>query len=346
MSRIQQNLIVIDGARGEGGGQIIRTSLALSLITGKQFRICNIRAGREKGGLRNQHLTAVQAAARVGEAEVRGAEVGSRELTFLPGKIKSGDYIFRIGTAGSTMLVLQTILPPLILAESSSRIELEGGTHNTHAPPFDFIANTFVPVLNRMGPHVKVHLKRYGFYPPGGGRVIADITPSAQLNALQLLEEKVNKQIKVRSLIVKLPEHIAEREIKVVKSALCNYSLHSKVEKHENALSPGNVVLIEVENQSLTETISAIGERGLRAEAVAQNAADEALHYLHSDAPVGGHLADQLIIPFALAGSGEFRTNRLTDHTTTNIAVVREFLDVDIQVSEESKGSWRIKFSS
>jgi RNA 3'-terminal phosphate cyclase (ATP) len=339
-------MLVIDGAKGEGGGQIIRTSLALSLITGRDFRIVNIRAGREKGGLRPQHLTSVQAAALIGSAEVKGAEVGSRQLTFRPGKLAPGSYTFRIGTAGSTMLVLQTILPPLMLAEKPSFIEFEGGTHNTHAPPFDFVANTFVPLLQRMGVEIKLQMERYGFYPPGGGRVQAKIIPAPRLAVLNLSEAKQNIHVTVRSLVVKLPEHIGERENNLLKNALSDYPLQTKVETSGNALSPGNVVFVEIANQHFTETVSSIGERGLRAEVVAQAAADEALAYLQSNALVGQHLADQLLLPFALAGGGEFRTNALTEHTTTNIEVIRNFLDINIRVAPAEDNTWRISFGS
>lgn len=156
-------MLTIDGSFGEGGGQIIRSSLALSLITGKAFRVYNVRAGREKPGLKPQHLMSVQAAARVGGAQVDGAAVGSREFSFVPGRVSAGEYHFAIGTAGATMLVLQTVLPPLMIADAPSVITLEGGTHNKHAPPFDFLQKTFLPLINRTGPHVQLELERYGF---------------------------------------------------------------------------------------------------------------------------------------------------------------------------------------
>lgn len=163
-------MLTIDGAYGEGGGQIIRTSLALSLVTGKSFCANNIRANRAKPGLRQQHLTAVKSTAEIGEAIVEGAEVGSREFTFIPGKIKPGDYTFDIGTAGSATLVLQTVLPPLMIASGASMLRLQGGTHNVHAPPFEFLERTFLPLVSRLGPQIVIELVRYGFYPPGGGR--------------------------------------------------------------------------------------------------------------------------------------------------------------------------------
>ncbi len=337
-------MLLIDGAKGEGGGQIMRTSLALSLITGREFRIDNIRAGREKSGLRPQHLMAVQAAARVGNAQLVGAEVGSLQLTFRPSKITPGNYTFRIGTAGSTMLVLQTILPPLMLADQPSFIELEGGTHNTHAPPFDFVHDTFMPILQQMGPSIHLELLRYGFYPRGGGKIRAQITPTAHLKSLSLGEAKINNQVKARALVVNLPNHIGERENNILKQSLREYSVQTSVDASKNALSPGNVVLVQIQNQLFTETVSSIGQRGVSAEVVADAAAREALQYLESAAPVGPHLADQLLIPFALAGSGEFRTSALTDHTTTNIEVIKAFLDLNIRTQAVGDETWLISF--
>src|SRR6476620_518674 len=167
----KSEVITIDGSVGEGGGQIIRNSLALSLVTGQPFRIVNIRAGRKKPGLLRQHLTAVQAANQIGDAAVDGAEMGSGEVVFRPEGIRAGDYRFAIGTAGSTTLVLQTILPALILAGAPSHLTLEGGTHNPLAPPFDFLAQTFLPHLARFGPTVTATLARPGFFPAGGGRL-------------------------------------------------------------------------------------------------------------------------------------------------------------------------------
>lgn len=179
-------MIIIDGSIGEGGGQILRTALALSMVTGQPFRIENIRAGREKPGLLRQHLTAVNAAATICTATVDGAAIGSRELTFTPEKAKPGEYTFSIGSAGSTTLVLQTVLPALLTADGPSSLTLEGGTHNPHAPPIDFLERTFLPLINRMGPTVTVTLERAGFYPAGGGRVVVKIQPAAKLSSVHL----------------------------------------------------------------------------------------------------------------------------------------------------------------
>ena len=172
-------MLTINGSQGEGGGQILRTALAMSLVTGKPFRIVRIRAGRKKPGLLRQHLTAVQAAAQIGQATVEGAAIGSQELTFTPGEIRPGEYRFAVGTAGSATLVLQAVLPALLTAPGLSVLTLEGGTHNPFAPPFDFLHRSYLPLVNRMGPTVEARLERPGFYPAGGGKFVVTVEPAA-----------------------------------------------------------------------------------------------------------------------------------------------------------------------
>jgi RNA 3'-terminal phosphate cyclase (ATP) len=336
-------MLTIDGSFGEGGGQIIRSSLALSLITGKAFRVYNVRAGREKPGLKPQHLMAVKAAAEIGRAQVDGASVGSREFTFIPGEVKTGEYRFSIGTAGATMLVLQTVLPPLMIATEPSVITLEGGTHNKHAPPFDFLQKTFLPLVNSTGPHVQLELERYGFYPPGGGRVNVYIEPRTEARRLEIERRGEVLDVRARALVVKLPESIAERELGVIRKRLKLNDDKLQVESSGNAISPGNVVMIEVRSQHLTELITSVGERGVRAEEVAERAVAEAENYLASGAPVGEHLADQLLIPIALAGGGSYTTGALSLHTTTNIEIIKMFLDVEIKSEQVRDGVWRIE---
>jgi RNA 3'-terminal phosphate cyclase (ATP) len=336
-------MITIDGSFGEGGGQIIRSSCALSLITGKAFRIYNVRARRDKPGLQRQHLTAVNAAAEIGRAKVDGAAVGSSEFTFVPGAISPGEYIFSIGTAGSATLVLQTLLPPLLTASEPSRLTLEGGTHNVHAPPFEFVQKTFVPLINRMGALVSVELERYGFYPPGGGKLQVSIEPGAQWRRLDLPERKSLLGERARALVVNLPQSIAERELGVIREKLGWSDEQLRIETSTNAYSPGNVVTIEIESEQVTEVFTGIGERGVRAEVVAQRAIDEARQYLADGAPVGEHLADQLLIPLALAGEGSYLTGQPSLHTTTNIEVIRKFLNVGITASPVTTQTWKIE---
>ena len=343
-------MLTIDGSQGEGGGQIIRTSLALSLITGRPFRIHNVRARREKPGLQRQHLTAVLAAARIGGAQVEGASLGSSAFTFTPGKVAPGDYSFPIGTAGSTSLVLQTILPPLMIADAPSTLAFEGGTHNVHAPPYEFISKTFLPLINRMGAHVSATLERYGFYPPGGGRFNVRVEPAARgkLAPLRLLTRGRVSARRARALVVKLPPSVGERELAVVRERLGwdeDDGDELRVETSANAHSPGNVLTLEIKSEHLTEVFTGIGERGVRAETVAERAAEEARRYLATDAPVGEHLADQLLIPLALAGGGAYTTGQPSLHTTTNIEVIKMFLDVRIKAKQTEGDVWKIEVS-
>lgn len=325
-------MITIDGSFGEGGGQIVRTALALSLVTGQPFKIENVRAHREQPGLRRQHLTAVNAAAEIGRARISGVAVGARSFSFTPGRVEPGDYTFSIGTAGSTTLVLQTVLPPLMIAAAPSRLTFEGGTHNIKAPPYEFIAEAFLPLINRIGPRIESRLERYGFYPPGGGRFHVTLNPAQSLQRLDLLSRGELQLQRAHALVVKLPRSIADREIEVVREALGWSEDQCEVEVSQNALSPGNVLTIRIVSDHLTEVFTGIGQRGVRAESVAHIAVAEARRYIESGAPVGEHLADQLLIPMALAGGGSFVTGPPSLHTTTNIEVIRKFLDVDIAV--------------
>jgi RNA 3'-terminal phosphate cyclase (ATP) len=336
-------MLIIDGSVGEGGGQIIRSSLALSVVTGTPFRAERVRANREKPGLRQQHLTAVNAAAKIGQGQVEGAAVGATQFTFIPGAVTPGDYTFSVGTAGSATLVLQTVLPPLMIAAGPSVLRFEGGTHNVHAPPYDFLERTFLPLVSRMGPDILIELGRYGFYPPGGGRFDVFIEPTAKLRRLDLPKRGKIRELRARALVVNLPASMADRELTVVKAkmGLSDEELYPEIS--DNAISRGTAVMIEIESEHLTEVFTRIGERGVRAEVIAEKAADEALSYLEKKAPVGEHLADQLLIPLALAGGGSFATGPLSLHTMTNIEIIKKFLDVDISVTRSKDGNFVIE---
>lgn len=340
------SLLTIDGSHGEGGGQILRTALALSLVTGTPFRLVNIRAGRSKPGLMRQHLTAVQAAARIGQATVEGAFIGSREIAFYPNAVQAGEYAFAIGTAGSATLVLQTILPALLTAKQPSTLVLEGGTHNPYAPPFDFLQRSFLPLLNRMGATVETTLERYGFYPAGGGKFTVHITPTAQLQPLTLVERGAAVQRAARALITaSLERSIAERELAIVQSKLSWHNDAFTVEEVRNSPGPGNILFLEIEHDNVTEICTGFGEHGVWAEKVAERAVRYARQYLASPAPVGVYLADQLLLPLALAGSGCFRTVALSSHTHTNMDIIRHFLSVPI-ATEKEEHSWMVRIGA
>ncbi len=338
-------MIVIDGSKGEGGGQILRTSLGLSLLTGQSFRIEKIRAGREKPGLMRQHLTAVSAAVEVSDAAVAGDAIGSQELTFEPGPATHGRYEFAVGTAGSATLVLQTLLPALIVAKGPSQLTLKGGTHNPWSPPFDFLANVFLPLLNRMGACVKAKLVKPGFYPAGGGEFTIEIEPAADgLQPLTLLERGEIVSRRARAVVAGLPDHIAERELKVVEKKLGWTGELLTIERVRDSDGPGNIVMLESVSRNVTEIFTAFGEKDVRAEAVGARAVEEAREYLAAGVPVGLHLADQLLVPMVLAG-GKFRTTAPTRHTTTNIEAIRRFVDVDITAAHatEDGKDWEIE---
>jgi RNA 3'-terminal phosphate cyclase (ATP) len=327
-------VIEIDGSEGEGGGQILRSALALSMCTGQPFRILGIRAKRDRPGLLRQHLTAVRAATEISDAEVVGDEVGSQELAFRPRAVKPGNYGFAIGTAGSCTLVLQTVLPGLMAAAGRSTVRISGGTHNKAAPPVDFLARAFLPLLARMGPRVSVELVRHGFHPRGGGEILATIEP-APLRPLELLARGERRRESAEAYVAAVPMHVAERELEVAGRMLNWAPERRHVRGLPNDVGPGNVLTLTVEHEHVTEVFTGFGERGVSAEQVARGAADEVRGYLASTAAVGCHLADQLLLPMALAGRGAFTTLGITPHFRSQVAVIGRFGGAAITTSEQ-----------
>lgn len=328
---------------GEGGGQVLRTTLGLSLVTGTPVRIENIRARRDKPGLRPQHSTCVTAAARVGAAHVVGNAVGSRTLEFEPSGVHPGVHHFDIGTAGASCLVLQTILPALMLADAPSRVVIEGGTYNTRAASVGFLEKTFLPVLARFGPTVSMRVERHGFYPAGGGRVVFEIQPVEALTPFELLARGEKRDVKARAIVARLPRHVAEREAEGMSKALSLGAGDVDIVELTDTRGPGNAVEIEIVHEHVTEVVTEHGRRGLPAERVAALAVHEAREYLDSDAPVGPHLADQLLIPCALAKGGTFRTLAPTLHSTTNAEVIQLLLGTTFRFETEPSGTCRVE---
>lgn len=328
-------MIEIDGSFGEGGGQILRSSLSLSLITQTPFRITNIRANRRKPGLMRQHLTAVKAAARVGNARVEGAELGSSEVVFEPDAVQPGRYEFAVGTAGSTVLVMQTVLPPLLTCDQTSQVAVEGGTHNMKAPIYEFLDRTFRPQMARLGAEAQFRLEQHGFYPAGGGRLSAAVTaPLDRSKRLELMERGEVREVRAIAVLAHLPEHIAERELDTLEELL-GRPVTRTIEQVEASRSPGNALVVEVESEALTETFTVIGTKGLPAEQVAQRAAKAVEAYLAGGAPVGPYLADQLLVPMAVCGGGRFRAGEATLHTRTQLELIPRFVDVELRLEED-----------
>ncbi len=348
--------VLIDGSHGEGGGQILRTSLALSIITGKPLEMRNIRAGRAKPGLRRQHLTCVQAAAALCNAEVAGASVGSKHLVFTPRERTAETTLaFDIGTAGSTTLVVQTILIPAIVGGTALTFSVAGGTHNPMAPPFDFLDRVFAPQLRAMGATVTLTLDKYGFVagPPidrpegrrgredkrrdprafydaelaDRGKLTVVVEPS-RLTRIEIVDTPEVTAHHATAIVARLPTHVASRELEVVRERLG----WSECEVRELTGGPANLLMLEVERDNCRELVTVHGEKGLRAETVASRACDELERFLAAGVPVGEHLADQLLLPMAVAGGGRYRCATPSLHATTNIDTIGKFLDVPIRI--------------
>jgi RNA 3'-terminal phosphate cyclase (ATP) len=335
-------MIVIDGSEGEGGGQVLRNACALSLVTAQPFRITNIRGRRERPGLMRQHLTAIEAACALGGANCEGLAIGASEIIFRPGRIVAGDYHFAIGTAGSTGLVLQTILMPLLGADGPSRLILEGGTHNMAAPPFDFIARTFLPIVNLMGPRVEARLIRHGFFPRGGGRIEVDIAP-APLAPIDCVARGGRLRVSATSLVAGLPFDIAKRELETVRKLLDWPEEAFTVRQLPDELGPGNALLLEAEFEHVTEILTGFGKLGVSAEALARTAARRMAGYLASPAFAGPYLADQLLLPFALAGGGVFTTVKPSQHARTAADVIALFTGQRFTFEQQGDGTHLVR---
>ncbi|HXE39677.1 MAG TPA: RNA 3'-terminal phosphate cyclase [Azonexus sp.] len=336
-------MVELDGAQGEGGGQILRTALSLSMITGRPFRIERIRSRRSRPGLLRQHLTAVQAAAEICGAEVSGAELGALDLSFKPGRIRGGDYRFAIGTAGSCTLVLQTIVPALWFADGASSVLIAGGTHNPTAPPADFLIRCWLPLLRGMGVDMEIELLRHGFYPAGGGEIRVGVRPVGDWQGLDLEARGALREARATAVVAGLSADIAHRELERVAAQLGGIEREMRV--LPAAQGPGNVVLVEMAYERVTEVFVGFGEKGVPAESVADGAARAARRFNQGAAAVGEFLADQLLLPMALAGKGCFTTGQLSSHLKTNVEVIERFLDVRFQI-DEGPGSARVSLSA
>ena len=327
-------MITIDGSEGEGGGQVLRYAAALSLITGEPFTIENIRGGRQKPGLMRQHVTALEAASAIGNAEVSGLSVGSDALTFRPGSVTPGDYHFAVGTAGSTGLVLQAVLVPLMQAEARSRVVIEGGTHAMAAPPFEFIAHTLLPVIEKMGPRVSAKLERHGFFPRGGGRIVVEFEP-APLSAVELTERGEYVSGEAEAIVAGVPFDVADRELGAMRKVLADWPEEAFVPRQIPAEEgPGNALIATARFEHVTEVMSGFGKLGLPAEKIGKTTAKRMAGYLASGAFAGPYLQDQLLLPFALAKGGAFTSVKLSQHTRTAMDLIERFTGTGFRVGE------------
>lgn len=338
-SAIIFRMIEIDGSSGEGGGQILRSALSLSCHLGKPFRIFNIRAGRKNPGLQPQHLTCVRAAQLISGAEVRGDSKGSSELSFIPGKVQAGHYRFDIGTAGSTSLVLQTILLPLCFARGESDITITGGTHVPWSPPFHYLKYVFLPLLQRTGINVSLEIERWGFYPKGGGLINGSIRPASSINPINIEQRGRLKDLRGISVTGNLPINIAERQKASALEVLRSHSLQADIEVFSPpCIGEGTFFFLLGEFENSTAGFSSLGERGKRAEDVGKEAAMGFIRFYSGNGSIDRQLADQIVPYLALLDRASlFTTQEITGHLLTNIWVIKKFLDVRIEV-EGGKG--------
>ena len=334
--------INIDGSYGEGGGQVLRTSISLAAITGTSVRIENIRSGRKKPGLMRQHLTSIKAAAEICGAKVEGLELRSDAVSFVPGVIEGGDYRFDIGSAGGTVLVAQTIIPILSHAKTASTVTIIGGTHNMWAPTFDYLERAFLPQYNKMGGRVSVELLKYGFYPAGGGEIVLSVKQTQDKRALDLQTRGDKVDASIIAVLANLKRDIASREIKTITKRMDIDKSASEI-LHVESPGPGNAVSVFMEYENVTEVFIGLGQHGVRAETIANNVVNEARDYFTSDAAVGEHLADQLLLPLALYGGGVFTTTNITEHTRTNMDIIKRFLDVGIRFTQCGRKCWLVE---
>lgn len=334
--------ITIDGSFGEGGGQILRTSLTLGCVTHKRLRISKIRAARRRPGLAKQHLSCVAAACEVTGGECKGAEPGSQTLDFEPGRIRGGDYHFDIGSAGSASLVMQTILPVLFLAEEPSSVTVTGGTHNPWAPPYDFLAESFLPAIAKAGFTADCRLLRHGFFPAGGGKMRFEIQPwrKQQGERIELYLREGELEIDARVYTAKLPPHVAERQRKLLLGSRQGIGDVEHIEVTDS-LGPGNCAMVRIRSAEHTTILTAFGARGKPSLKVISEVVNQAMAFLPSTAAVDRFLADQLLIYMAMQKGGGFSTNELSKHLATNIEVIKKFMPVEFVV-EQQAGAYRV----
>jgi RNA 3'-terminal phosphate cyclase (ATP) len=341
-------VVEIDGSYGEGGGQMLRTALSLSLILGRPFRMSNIRKNRKNPGLRPQHLTAVRAAALMSGASLKGDQEGSQELSFEPGEVRPGDYLFEIGTAGSTGLLAQSLLPPLGATGPSpvatgpppgatgpspkeSTLALKGGTHVPWSPPFEYLSEVFLPMLGRLGLDIRAALESCGFYPKGGGKVRFAIRPAGPVRPGQFSRRGRVLAIKGVSAVANLPLSIAERQRRSLLEGLGELrGVPVDIEPREvPAFGQGTYLFFAAVSEGALAGFSSLGARGKRAETVGQEAAREFLEYYRSGACLDPHMADQIVLYLSLAGGpSEFTTSSITAHLRTNLWVIEKFLPI------------------
>jgi len=330
--------VFIDGSVGEGGGQVLRTSLALSCVTGRGLHIENIRASRPKPGLGKQHQACVRAACEICNGKCQGASLGSKTLDFQPGDVQAGRFSFDVGSAGSASLVAQTILPALFVVEKPSTIKVSGGTHNPLAPPFDFLKESFLPAVAAAGFRGSCKLIKPGFYPVGGGKMSFEVQgwqqQGNQMINLCLPDEHL--EIQARIYTARLPAGIPQRQEKLLLRSKLDFEIIEHIEVRDSK-GPGNCVVIRVCGDRYTTVFTAFGRKGRPSHEVVREVVRLVEDFLASGAAVDHFLADQLLMYMAISKSGCFTTNEISKHCATNMEIIKRFLPVSFDIDQEEK---------
>lgn len=333
-------MIEIDGAHGEGGGQLLRMALALSALTGRETRVTQIRAGRPKPGLARQHLTAVEALTRLTGASVAGAELGSTTVTFRPGPLRGGQLDLDVGTAGSVTLVLQAALLPALFAPHPTTLRVRGGTDVRWSPPFDYTRRVFLPLLARMGAHVTLQVERRGYYPKGGGRIRAEISPVSSLGPFVGQDPGQVLRIGGHAHVANLPENVVERMKRTSERLLADFqpvTIDASTFGAREAVGRGGALVLWAETAATRLGASALAERGVRSEVLGDRAAGELRADLEAGVSLDRYAADQLLPPMALAsGPSVFRVREVTGHLETLFWLLPRFVDVTTRTNGDA----------
>lgn len=334
-------LIEIDGSHGEGGGQILRTSVSLAALTMKPVRISKIRAGRPKPGIKRQHLSGIKLTGELVDASIEGLDVGSTEITFIPKQRRSGSFSIDVGTAGSISLILQAVLPPAVLAPDSITFQIRGGTDVKWSPPVDYLNNVFFPLLSQLGALVEIQQKKRGHYPKGGGEVLCKVTPTKELNSLDLVDFEELSAVAGISHCVRLPAHVAERQASAAEQVIrARYDVNINIEtesyskNEDHHLGPGSGIVLWAEDRIGTRLgADKLGERGEPAETVGRKAAEQLVNEVSRGRAIDSHLAD-MIVPYLAVAKGESRIgiSEVTSHLTTNLWTIEQILDTQMNL--------------
>ena len=336
-------MIEIDGTFGEGGGQILRTSLSLASVTGQAVHIVNIRAKRRKPGLMRQHLACVKAIAEITRGRISGAELNSLELTLDPETIHGGDYHFAIGSAGSVTLIAQTVIPALLCANVPSHVVIEGGTHTDQSPIFEFFDRVYLPALRKMGADITAKMESIGFYPAGGGKIVLDIQPVKMWNRFECMQAGSLKRSMLIVMGFGISKQIMEDEVTIFKEKLEVKDGFRHESQEVKSHGPGNVLYAQMEYENITELFSICGAFNVSRREVGERVAGMVNKYLMLNVPVGRFLADQLLLPMAIGAGGKYLTAPPTKHTQTNIEVIRKFLNTDIELENRKNETYVIE---